>query len=88
MRDIDQQEKIVVMMARPRRSLKAVSSLLWARSKAGPVNLDDFKAEIARFVFREFGLPLHDVHIVKQFPKTTSGKVARHRCMQIYLDSR
>ena len=39
-------------------------------------------------VLREFGLPVHDVLVVPNIPKTTSGKVARHRCEEIYREAR
>ena len=62
--------------------------LRWISSRITPVDLDDFKATVRKFVLREFGLPVHDVHLVRQFPLTTSGKVARQRCEQLYRDFR
>ncbi len=66
----EERERVVVMTAPPRRA------------RGG--DAEEFKTAIRRFVLREFGLPVHDVHLVGQMPKTTSGKVARHRCVDIY----
>ena len=76
--DIDQEEKVVVMMAPPRKGKD---------EKHAEATPDDFREEIRRFVLREFGLPVHDVHISHNIPKTTSGKMARQRGIQLYLDS-
>ena len=46
------------------------------------------RAALQREVLREFGLPVFDVRIVPKIPKTTSGKVARHLCEEIYRAAR
>lgn len=43
--------------------------------------------DIQRLVLREFGIPVHDVHVVRRIPKTTSGKVDRRLCERMYLES-
>ena len=44
------------------------------------------RSEIQTLVIREFGLAVHDVQVVSRIPKTTSGKIVRHLCRQMYVD--
>lgn len=44
--------------------------------------------EVKRYVLAQFGIPLHDVVFVPKIPRTTSGKVRRADCEQIYLERR
>ncbi|HZN56309.1 MAG TPA: AMP-binding protein [Candidatus Polarisedimenticolaceae bacterium] len=47
---------------------------------------ETLRADIQKLVLREFGLAIHDLHVVQRIPKTTSGKIIRHVCRQMYLD--
>jgi acyl-CoA synthetase (AMP-forming)/AMP-acid ligase II len=74
---VDRRDRIVIMTAPPKGTAPDTVD-----------GLEEFKSSIRKCVLTEFGLPVHDVFVLRQLPKTTSGKVARHRCAQIYLDSR
>ncbi len=71
--DHEGQEAVVVMLALP------------AQEMGDPLAL---RTEIQKTVMREFGLAVHDVHVVPRIPKTTSGKIVQHVCRQMYLDAR
>ncbi len=75
--DLEGEERVVVLLGYPREA---------GRDSAGGRPLADYAEEIRAFVFRRFGLPVHDVRFVSRLPKTTSGKVARHLCERLYLD--
>jgi len=47
---------------------------------------ESLRGDIQKLVLREFGLAIHDLQIVQRIPKTTSGKIVRHVCRQMYLD--
>jgi acyl-CoA synthetase (AMP-forming)/AMP-acid ligase II len=68
--DRDGGEAVVVMMA-----------------AGAPTDVDPkaVRAEVQTVVMREFGLAVHDVHLVPRIPKTTSGKIVRHLCQELYL---
>ncbi len=70
--DRDGREQVIVMLADP-----------GADRDPKQVNL-----EVRRAVLHEFGLPVDDVLFVPRIPKTTSGKVVRHVCQQMYLAER
>lgn len=76
--DVNNREEVIVMTAPP--NLDGASS-----GKGLPRDLGEFRTAIGRVVMREFGIPVYDVCIVPNVPKTTSGKVSRHRCEQLYL---
>ena len=63
---------------------KVVVMLAPAKS-ADEAVIDD---TLRRHVLAEFGLAVDEVVIVPRIPKTTSGKVSRQACEQIYRDSR
>lgn len=73
--EVDGREEIVVMMVAPE------PGQAFADDPAG------YQNEVRRLVMREFGIAVHDFCIVPEILKTTSGKVARHRCEEVYLTS-
>ncbi|MFN7964577.1 MAG: AMP-binding protein [Acidobacteriota bacterium] len=46
----------------------------------------DLTNEIKRYVLARFGVPVHDVVFVRKIPRTTSGKLKRDACEQIYRE--
>ena len=52
--------------------------------RMSPEDIDLLKEEIKRYLLREFGLPIHDVFVVQQIPRTSSGKVRREECEALY----
>jgi len=71
--DREGQEAVIVMLALPKPEADDPRTL---------------RAEIQKLVMREFGLAVHDVHVVSRIPKTTSGKIVRHLCQQMYLEAK
>lgn len=69
--------EIAVMLAPPTADQDGVT-----------LDREEYKAQIHRFVLAEYGLPVHDVLITGNLPKTTSGKFARHQCQQLYLGTK
>ena len=69
--DVDGVERVVVMMTP-------------AKAEHDP---DAVRETVKRHVLRDFGLPVDDVLFVPRIPKTTSGKVSRHLCEQIYREA-
>lgn len=55
-----------------------------------PANMepDRLKEDIRKHVLASFGLPVDDIVIVKRVPKTTSGKINRGLCEQMYRETR
>ncbi len=81
--DHEDQEVVIVMMAVP----KAGGDETGDRSERA-TDLDRLRGDVLRIVHDEFGLAVHDVHWVQRIPKTTSGKIVRHVCQQMYLERR
>jgi len=81
--DREGQEAVIVMLALPKQAANGAGD---RRDRA--VELDQLRLDIRKLVLREFGLGVHDVHFVQRIPKTTSGKIIRHVCQQMYLKSR
>ncbi len=75
--DVDGRERVVVLMT----PAKAVSG------DGAPPSSDEIRNAVRRHVLLQFGLPVDDVQFVPRIPKTTSGKVSRHLCEQIYRDA-
>jgi len=75
--DREGQEAVIVMLSLPKADADA--------NAGDPRTL---RAEIQTLVIREFGLAVHDVHVVARIPKTTSGKIVRHICQQMYLEGK
>jgi len=73
--DVDGVERIVVMLT-PAKSAGD-------HAEADP---EAVRETVKRHVLRDFGLPVDDVVFVPRIPKTTSGKVSRHLCEQIYRE--
>lgn len=69
-------ERVVIVGASPRGH----------RPGSGP-GLAPFADRIRRTVLEEYGLPVDDVLIVRQMPKTTSGKIDRRRCKELYVEA-
>lgn len=46
----------------------------------------DLINEVKRYVLARFGVPVHDVVFVRKIPRTTSGKLKRDACEQLYLE--
>jgi len=74
--EVEGGNRVIVMTAPPRKTGET------------PPDAESFRASLIKAVLREFGLPVHDVLVVSSIPKTTSGKVARHRCEEIYREAR
>ena len=60
------------------------------RSARRSINLEDVEKAIVESITRQFAIPVHDVIIVGPggVPKTTSGKVSRARCKEMYLSGK
>lgn len=71
-------ERVVVMLALPKPG----------PDRPAPRDPEALEREVRLSVLREFGLAVHDVVTVPRIPKTTSGKVMRHLCLQMYRESR
>jgi acyl-CoA synthetase (AMP-forming)/AMP-acid ligase II len=61
-----------------------------ARSARRNINLEDARKAAVEAITRQFAIPVRDVVIVSpgEVPKTTSGKVSRARCREIYISGR
>jgi acyl-CoA synthetase (AMP-forming)/AMP-acid ligase II len=59
----------------------------WILEDASPAEIDALKDAIRRFLFEEFGLGIHDVMIVRRLPRTSSGKVRREECVNLYNET-
>jgi len=44
------------------------------------------KDELKQYLLREFGLPIHDVFIAPNMPRTTSGKIRRGEAEALYRE--
>jgi acyl-CoA synthetase (AMP-forming)/AMP-acid ligase II len=75
--DREGREAVIVMLALPK-----------AEAEADAGDPRALRAEIQTLVMREFGLAVHDVQVVSRIPKTTSGKIVRRLCQQMYLEGR
>lgn len=80
--DRNNQETVIAMVALPKRGGEG-----GAEEGDRAADLDRLAADIKALVLREFGLAVHDVHFVPRIPKTTSGKIVRHVCQQMYLEA-
>jgi acyl-coenzyme A synthetase/AMP-(fatty) acid ligase len=72
-----------------REGMEAVIVMMTLPKSEGEDDATDpraLRAEIQTLLIREFGLAVHDVRVVPRIPKTTSGKIVRHLCQQLYLD--
>jgi acyl-CoA synthetase (AMP-forming)/AMP-acid ligase II len=49
-----------------------------------PQDVSLLKDSVKQFLMKEFGLPAHDVFLVPRIPKTTSGKIRRGECEDLY----
>jgi acyl-CoA synthetase (AMP-forming)/AMP-acid ligase II len=69
----------------------------WVRSRVGaltseyladasPDDVDILRDWVRRFLLEEFGLPIQDVVVVRRIPRTSSGKVRRHECVELYRE--
>jgi surfactin family lipopeptide synthetase A len=72
--DVDGVERVVVMLTP-------------AKSDGEGFDPETVRETVKRHVLRSFGLPVDDVILVPRIPKTTSGKVSRHLCEQIYREA-
>ncbi len=72
--DVDGVERVVVMLTP-------------AKSDGEGFDAETVRETVKRHVLRSFGLPVDDVVLVPRIPKTTSGKVSRHLCEQIYREA-
>ena len=77
--DRDGQELVIVMLALPKPG-QGESGTARDETESGAL-----RDEVRRLVMREFGLVVHDLCTVPRIPKTTSGKIVRHVCQQMYL---
>jgi acyl-CoA synthetase (AMP-forming)/AMP-acid ligase II len=72
-------EKLIIMVELDRRKMREL----------GDINEKDITKAIRTQVSHDHDLRVYDVYFVpKRLPKTTSGKVQRHMCKKIYLESR
>ena len=78
----DGRERVIAMLARPKGDSEddAGRHPRWA----DPARL---KAEVQSLALTEFGLPIDDAVAVPRIPKTTSGKIIRQACRQMYLET-
>ena len=74
-------EAVVVMVSAAKRAAAR------SGSAAGALQ-EELGVEIRRAVHQEFGLAIHDTCLVQKIPRTSSGKVMRHACERMYLESR
>jgi acyl-CoA synthetase (AMP-forming)/AMP-acid ligase II len=79
--DREGQEAVIVMLALPKPSEDEAM-------EGGGRAVERFRVDVQELVHREFGIAVHDVHLVPRIPKTTSGKIIRHVCQQMYLQSK
>lgn len=49
-----------------------------------PQDTDLLKDAVKQYLLREFGLPVHDVFLVSKIPRTSSGKIRRRDCEEMY----
>jgi fatty-acyl-CoA synthase len=77
--DVDDEERVVVMIAAAKGGGEEGGG-----PPADPAVLRDRVRDV---VLREFGLVVHDVHLVQRLPKTTSGKIARHTAQKMYEEA-
>ena len=51
-----------------------------------PRDVEMLKDELKQYLLREFGLPIHDVFIAPNMPRTTSGKIRRGEAEALYRE--
>ena len=80
--DVEGREEPVVMLSLPKPGAEENGA------RKDPAEVGALLAAVQTLVMREFGLPVYDLCVVPRIPKTTSGKIIRHLCRQMYLEAK